>query len=310
VAPSAAIIVLTHDDLSSSTRPEALVTGDAAAVLRLADRTVAEYVWRPDLPVALAPRPYLHPVRTLAGTTVTELMPASHRHHLGVSIAVAEVDSGNFWGGRTFIPGHGPAWLDNQGAQEHVRWLRRTPTRLSHLLRWTTIDGEPLLSERRELSGRLLGPGAWALSFGFALTNVAGRELPIRSPAAHGRTGAGYGGFFWRAPSDVGVCQIAAETGTEAETVHGRTSPWLSVSGGSDERRRWTLVFLGATAETRDDRWFVRTRDYLGIGSALAWDEPLLLGPEATLSRRIVTVVADGVLPPEQVAAYAAELAS
>jgi hypothetical protein len=223
-------------------------------------------------------------------------------------VAVAEVDGGNFWGGRTFIAGHGPAWLDNQGTQHHVRWLRRTATQLSHTLRWTTIDGKPLISERRELSCRQLGSGAWALSFGFALTNVAGRALPIRSPAAHGRTGAGYGGFFWRAPSDAGDCQIAAETGTRAETIHGRRSAWLSVSGGAADR--WTLVFIPATPETRDDRWFIRTRDYLGIGSALAWEEPLMLEEEATLSRRIVTVVADGVLPPDRAAAYAAELAS
>jgi len=284
------------------------VTADAIAVLSLADRAVAEYAWRPDLPTALSPRPYLHPVRTLAGTTVTELMPASHQHHLGLSVAVAEVDDGNFWGGRTFLAGHGPAWLDNQGTQQHVRWVRRTATQLRHSLRWNTIDGEQLLSERRELSCRQLGPRAWALGFDFALTNVTGRDLPIRSPAAHGRSGAGYGGFFWRAPSDAGECRIAAETGDGVEAIHGRRSAWLSVCGG--ERDRWTLVFIGANAETRDDRWFVRTRDYLGIGSALAWEEPLILGPRTTLSRRIVTVVADGALPPEQAAAYAADLAS
>jgi hypothetical protein len=295
-------------DLANPTRPEVCVTGDATAVLRLAGRPVAEYAWRPDhLPIGLAPRPYLHPVRTLAGTTVTELMPASHPHHLGVSVAVAEVDGGNFWGGRTFLPGHGPAWLDNQGTQQHVRWVRRSDTRLCHTLRWQTIDGEPLLSERRDLSGRLLDTDAWALSFGFALTNVTGRPLPIHSPAAHGRAGAGYGGFFWRARSEAGECRIEAAAGTGAEAVHGRRSPWLSVSAGHSG---WTLVFLGATAETRADRWFLRTRDYLGIGSALAWAQPLLLAPGETLTRRIVTVVADGALPPERAAAYAADLAS
>jgi hypothetical protein len=281
------------------------VTGEATVVLRLADRAVAEYAWRPDLPTGLAPRPYLHPVRTLGGTTVTELMPVSHRHHLGLSVAVAEVDGGNFWGGRTFLPGHGPAWLDNQGTQDHVRWARRSGTRLSHTLQWATIDGKPLLAERRDLSCELVGSGAWALSFGFELTNVTGRDLPIRSPAAHGRTGAGYGGFFWRAPSDGRPCRIAAETGEGLAAAHGRTSSWLLVSDD-----RWTLVFIGATPETRADPWFLRTRDYLGIGSALAWEEPLVLEPGGTLTRRIVTVVADGALPSSQAAAYAADLTS
>lgn len=281
------------------------MTGDAPAVLRLADRAVAEYAWRPDLPVGLAPRPYLHPVRTLGGVTVTELMPASHRHHLGASIAVPEVDGGNFWGGRTFLPGHGPAWLDNQGTQEHVRWLRRTDSDLGEALRWVAMDGEVLLTERREIAARELGDGAWALTFGFTLVNAAGRELPFRSPAAHGRTGAGFGGFFWRAPFDRRACRLASAAGSSLEAVHGRQSPWLSVTGGG-----WTLVFIGATERTRQDRWFVRNRDYLGIGSALAWEEPLLLEPGETLTRRIVTVVADGEVPPERAAAWATALAS
>jgi hypothetical protein len=275
------------------------VTGDAVEVLRLGDRAVAEYAWRPHLAAALAPRPYLHPVRTLAGTVVTELMPPSHRHHLGVSVAVAEVGGANFWGGRTFIPGHGPAWLDNQGNQEHLRWLRRTPALVSHTLRWTTFDGAPLLSERREVSARPLGADAWALEFGFTLTNVTGRDLPIRSPAAHGRIGAGYGGFFWRAPSG-GGCRVTADGDGD---VHGRTARWLSVAGPG-----WTLVFLGADEATRADRWFVRTRDYLGIGSSLAWEQPLVLAPGASLSRRVVTVVADGDVPAGQAAAYAGDL--
>ena len=33
---------------------------------------VATYVAEPDLDIRLAPRPYLHPVRTLAGTVVTD----------------------------------------------------------------------------------------------------------------------------------------------------------------------------------------------------------------------------------------------
>jgi hypothetical protein len=286
------------------TSPEATVTGDATATLRLADQVVAEYTWRPDLPVALSPRPYLHPVRTLGGACVTELMPASHRHHLGVSIAVAEVDSANFWGSRTFIPGHGPAWLDNQGTQAHARWLRRAPDRLSHTLRWTSIDGGLLLTERRDLSCRLVGPDAWALDFGFTLTNATDAELPIRSPAVHGRPGAGYGGFFWRAPATDGV-RVDSGAGTGTTAVHGRTARWLSVSTGD-----WTLIFAGATDTTRQDRWFVRTRDYLGIGSALAWDTPLTLASGGTLSRRIVTVIADGPVTADRAAAYAADVAA
>ncbi|WP_229900536.1 DUF6807 family protein, partial [Streptomyces capoamus] len=59
-------------------------------VLRVAGRPVGRYVTRPELPARLAPRPYLHPVTTLAGTAVTEVGPADHAHHLGVGVAVPD----------------------------------------------------------------------------------------------------------------------------------------------------------------------------------------------------------------------------
>src|SRR5690349_21122845 len=84
--------------------------GDTA-VLRVDGRDVAHYEWRPNLPFSSSPRPYLHPVRTMAGTTVTAAIPDSHRHQLGISIAAPDVAGRNFWGGRTWVAGHGPAWL-------------------------------------------------------------------------------------------------------------------------------------------------------------------------------------------------------
>lgn len=82
-------------------------------VLRCAGRPVARYVLRPAPAPRLAPRPYLHPVSTLAGTPVTELMPEDHVHHLGAGVAVPDVAGRNFWGGRTFVAGRGPTELDD-----------------------------------------------------------------------------------------------------------------------------------------------------------------------------------------------------
>jgi hypothetical protein len=273
--------------------------------LELLGRRVAGYIWRNDLPAALAPRPHLHPVTTLGGTTVTEVMPASHRHHLGVSIAVPEVDRANFWGGRTFIPGHGPAWLDNHGTQHHVRWVRRTPTMFSELLDWVAVDGDRLLAEQRTVSCETVGDGAWALDLAFTLTNVSGRPLEIRSPASRGRAGAGYGGYFWRAPAAGPDTRAFTPDGEGTDAVHGCTAPWLAVTGHTPESSPWTMVFVGATTATRQDRWFVRTRDYTGIGSALSWNLALSVDPDAALHRRIVTVIADGILPRHRIAALA-----
>ncbi|KAB8192452.1 oxidoreductase [Nonomuraea phyllanthi] len=264
------------------------------AVLRLHGHDVADYVWEPDLPLSASPRPYLHPVRTLAGVTVTDAAPDSHPHQFGISVAAPDLDGRNFWGGRTFVAGHGPAWLDNHGTQRHQRWLRRTTTELHHTLEWADPRQATLLREHRSISCRWVNETAWSLSIRTRLTNATDRPLPWRSPAALGRAGAGFGGIFWRGPAFTGPARVLSPAGADVGRVHGRSADWVAVSGADREGRAWTTLFTPADEATARDRWFVRARDYLGVCSSPAWDEPLLLAPGETLDRHVVAVVIDG----------------
>ncbi|MER7107581.1 PmoA family protein [Streptomyces sp. NPDC000229] len=281
-------------------------------LLRCAGRPVARYLHRPDIGLRLSPRPYLHPVTTLGGAPVTEERPEDHPHHLGVSVAVPDVAGHNFWGGRTFVRDQGPTELDNHGVQHHEGWKLRDPDGFVEDLSWRA-EGRELLRECRTVAATGLTPAAWALDFTFALTNPGPEPLSIGSPATNGRPGAGYGGFFWRAPrapralrpsrvphapeeaTAPGVFTAEAEGET---SVHGRVADWLALTG-----RDWTLVFAGATEETRKDPWFVRTGEYPGVGSSLAWERRLALPAGATVVRRVVTVVADGALDRGEAAA-------
>ncbi|GAA2113680.1 PmoA family protein [Streptomyces synnematoformans] len=256
--------------------------------LRCSGRVVGRYVHRPALAPRLSPRPYLHPVRTLGGVAVTELMPADHLHHLGAGLAVPDVDGRNFWGGRTFVAGRGPTELDNHGEQRHTRFVERDDDGFVAELAWSA-GGRELLRERRTVTAAPLGPAAWALSFAFTLTNTSGADLSLGSPATNGRAGAGYGGFFWRAPKEAEPPAVRTGDGEGTEAVHGRRADWLALAG-----RDFTLVFAGATDATRGDPWFVRTREYPGVGSALAWSGRLPLPPGADLTRQVVTAVVDG----------------
>jgi hypothetical protein len=276
-------------------------------LLRVADREVASYVWRSELPASISPRPFLHPVRTLGGVLVTDARPHSHTHQLGISIAAPDIGGRNFWGGRTFVAGHGPAWLDDHGAQRHRRWLRHGESALAHTLQWVDRDGAELLRERRAIDCTPLTSDAWTLAVRTRLTNATDRPLTIRSPAALGRVGAGYGGFFWRGPAMTGQARVQSPAGTGVRAVHGTTAEWLSVSGTDTAGRQWTMVFAPADDTTARDRWFVRARDYLGVGSSLTWDRPLVLDPGAHLERHILAIVADGDLTEAAAAALASE---
>ncbi|MDX3498912.1 PmoA family protein [Streptomyces turgidiscabies] len=266
-------------------------------VLRVAGRPVGRYTGRPELPLRHAPRPYLHPVTTLAGTAVTELSPADHTHHLGVGVAIPDVEGHNFWGGRTYVRDQGPTELDNHGAQRHTAYQLRDPDGFVEELRWMVGGGE-LLRERRTVAATELTSSAWALDFTFSLTNITSAPLSIGSPATNGRPGAAYGGFFWRARKEAGAPDVFTAATEGESAVHGTRADWVALAGPT-----WTLVFAGATEQTRRDPWFVRAEEYPGVGSSLAFDERLPIGPGETAVRRIVTVVADGRLDRGEAAA-------
>ncbi|MGV9844190.1 DUF6807 domain-containing protein [Streptomyces fungicidicus] len=273
------------------------MTGNDSVVLRVAGRPVGRYVTRPELPARLSPRPYLHPVTTLAGTAVTELSPADHAHHLGVGVAVPDVEGFNFWGGRTYVRDRGPTELDNHGSQRHTAYQLRDPDGFVEELRWVAAPGE-LLRERRTVAATALTDAAWALDFTFSLTNVTETPLSLGSPATNGRPGAVYGGFFWRARKEETAPDVFT-AGAEGESeVHGHRADWLALAGST-----WTLVFAGATEATRRDPWFVRTAQYPGVGSSLAHEARLPVPPGETVVRRVVTVVADGRLGRSEAAA-------
>lgn len=257
--------------------------------LRVGAIPVATYAGEPDVDIRLAPRPYLHPVRTLSGTVVTDEFPEDHPWHLGVSVTMQDVGGVNLWGGRTYVRDQGYVWRDDHG---RVLSDGRQPAGggFTEDLRWCDGDGRVLLREHRSVQARAAAHG-WELSFGYALSAPGPAEVVVGSPATNGRTGAGYGGFFWRATAGDAV----AFTGT-GEEPHGSAAPWLALTVGD----AYTLVFRGLADA---DRWFVRTGDYNGVCAALAWTDPLVIKPGDPLTRHIRVLVADGRLSRDEMEA-------
>ena len=251
-------------------------------MLTVGGTAVATYVTDPRLDIRLGPRPYLHPVRTLGGTVVTDTLCHDHPWHLGASLTVADVNGWNLWGGRTFVPGEGYVWPDAHGRIEHENWEPRDGE-LGETLRWCDGDGRLLLTERRRL-GATAAAGGWRLTFRYALTAPPDRPVTLGSPATNGRTGgAGYGGFFWRLPPGEAVASTDA-----GDEPHGSAAERLTVTVDG----AYTLVFSGLAG---DDRWFVRTGDYNGVCAALAFTDPLVVPAGDTLRRTVTVLVSDGV---------------
>ncbi|WP_084723096.1 DUF6807 domain-containing protein [Streptomonospora alba] len=273
--------------------------GEHAVVLRCRGVVAAEWNSGTDVEPRLSPRPYLHPVRTLAGTAVTEVGPEDHLHHLGVGVTVPDVNGSSFWGGTTFVRDRGPVLLDNHGRQEHRGWDAAGDTRLVERIAWVGRDGAELLGEVRESAAWEVDGHTWALDLHTRL--LAGEhDLEINSPATKGRPGAGYGGFFWRAPRHAEPPRVLGPGAEGEDALHGSLAPWLALQGTADSGERWSLVFAAAGAV--GDPWFVRAEEYPGVGGSLAWRHPMHLAARSVLERRIVTLVSDGHPSPDGLA--------
>ncbi|MDG4797213.1 PmoA family protein [Micromonospora sp. WMMD1082] len=256
---------------------------------------VARYVLARDLDATHGPRPYLHPVRTLAGTPVTDALPADHVWHLGASLAVQDVDGTNLWGGRTYVRDVGYTWRADHGRIVHTGWAHRAPDRLDHHLHWCDPAGGILLAERRTLAASAVpGQGsAWRLDVTSTLTAPDDRDVTLGSPATNGRPGgAGYGGFFWRAVAAEPPEVFTASSDGE-EAVNGGDQPWLALRGRAPEGGAYTLVFSGLGP---GDRWFVRTTMYPGVCAAFAFAETATVPAGTSRHGHYRVIVADGTL--------------
>lgn len=270
--------------------------------VRLGDRLVLRYVYAPEVAAVEAPKPYFHPLRTLAGETVTLFRPHDHVWHHGLAMTCANLSGENFWGGATYVTGRGYVQLDNVGRIAHEEWEAGGP--LVERLAWITHDGERWLEERRTIGAAALDAGSWALWLGFVLRNVSGRRLDLGSPTTAGRPLAGYGGLFWRGPRSFLGGRILAGGGLEGPEVMGRAAPWLALAGRHDGTgASSTVVFVDHPDNPRHPtKWFVRNDPYACASCSFMFDEVYPLGPGEELALRYVVIVCDGAWEPARIA--------
>jgi hypothetical protein len=257
-----------------------------ATLARLAvdGAVVAEYVSGADLDPGLSPRPYLHPVRTLGGTVLTDVGPEDHPWHLGLGVAVQDVGGWNVWGGPTYVDGQGYVPLDDHGRVDHDGFLHQHDGGWTDRLTWRTGTGRPVLAEERTIGARPVEAG-YALTLRTTLTNATEGPLRLGSPATNGRAGAGYGGLFWRLPPG-GRPRVSTSDGEGEAACHGAVTPRLVWQDSA-------LGFMLVLSTPDDDPWFVRVDDYPGVGLQLAATEPVVLPAGGSLTRELRALVLD-----------------
>lgn len=280
--------------------PVAVLTlpgGEAVAELRDGERVAP----------TLSPRPYLHPLRTLRGTTLTDHFPLDHPWHLGLGLALQDVSGTNLWGGRTYTrEAHRYVWRPDHG-RILSEAIESSPGTLRLALGWGAHDGATLLREDRIARAVPASEGVWRLELKSRLTAV--RQVSLGGPGPNGNVGGGYGGFFLRlAPCTDAVVMTPDAEGEQA--VHGRVAPWLSWSAtfaSRGESPARASIVVAAAPEAPKDPWFVRMSGYPGIGSALAWEQAVELGEGESLERTFRMWFVDGPIGADRAAELVAD---
>ncbi len=231
------------------------------------------YVYAPATPANEAPRPYAHPVCSLAGDTLTNFRPHDHSWHHGLSLTLTSVDGVNFWGGPSYRAADGYQWRADHGAQVHRTWNALTPERLEETLDWCDPkSGRELLNERRTLL-TAAGEGEWSLRWASELLNVAGRDLALdHYESLGGLVGSHYTGLQFRGARDLldehGEARsgITTEGGRAGEAaLHGAEAEWMEWNCQHDgSQRRTRIRFENLTGPIR---WFVRAKNPLAAFS-------------------------------------------
>lgn len=285
--------------------------------LQYRDQTLFRYVYEPATAQIESPRPYFHPLRTLAGKEVTIFRPYDHLWHHGLSLTAANLSGENFWGGPTYVRDKGYVQLANNGRIQHSTWQEITCSdtlRCVEQLQWITQTGDTWINEERQITVSEIDPTGeyWSLDLAFRLVNVAPHPLVFGSPTTEGRPEAGYGGLFWRGPRSFLHGKILAADGLEGPEIMGCSALWLALSGWHDgDAAQSTVLFIDRPSNPRfPTRWFVRNDPYACVSCAFMFNEEYNLQRHEELNLTYRVVLVCGAWSRTKIEEYLARLAS
>jgi hypothetical protein len=266
--------------------------GPGAIEVRARGGLLFRYVVAPGTAAKESPRPYVHPLRSLAGDTLTNFRPNDHPWHHALSFTLNQVSGVNFWGGPTCARGEGYAWRDDHGEQRHEGWLDRTAVgataRLAHRLSWARGE-RVLFTEERTLEAAAEFPTqSWSLRWRGRLRNVSGETLALGNPHSQGGlAGSHYSGLQFRGARELlddhldPTIKVIADGGRDGvAAVHGAPASWMEWHGQLDGTlHRVTIRFENLTGPLP---WFVR-RTYPLAAFPTEFDRNREIAPDGLL---------------------------
>lgn len=287
--------------------------------VRAAGVELLSYVYAPDPDAFEARKPYIHPLRTLAGNQVSGYRPNDHRWHKGLQMTASHLSGQNFWGGNCYVHGEGYLRLPERvGSMRHDGFpavdVEEDRFHLAEELTWIANGGQEWAREERGITVHSVDEeaGSWALDWSICLTNIRDEPLRFGSPTTAGRDMAGYTGLQWRGPRDfTGGDAFGPDDEKDAAGLMGTQGPWLAFTAEHDDvDAHSTLVFahapenLDEASAIHASHWFVRSEPIPTVAFSWAFFDEFTLAPGASFTYRYRVLVADGAWDRDRVATH------
>ncbi|MCC5954263.1 MAG: PmoA family protein [Acidimicrobiia bacterium] len=259
---------------------------DLQAPVWVADRWAYDYDGRP--------RPFVHPLRSPAGHTLTVDAPADHPWHHALWFTIKFVNGDNFW------EEYDRFGLLHQRGRPSLVEQADGAAELSGMVDWVGPDGgDPVIEEQRTLRHVPLASDAYAIDWEVSLrpaVDVVFDRTPFEG-------WGGYGGLTLRGRPDWHDTRLLADDGTCHDRLLGVSGRWCDLSGPvADTGAEAGVLFCDHPDNPRHPvPWYASCRAATYgddgwsnfVNAAFLWHDPLPCAAGDTLDLRLRVVVHD-----------------
>ena len=235
----------------------------------------------------LLPKPCVHPIVTLAGTTLTGFEMSDHVWHRGLWFTIKFINGENFW------EENAPFGTQHSVQQPDASFITASDVRIDHALHWTSEKTGLVFRETRSLE--LVHRDGYSF-IDWTSSLAADQDLLLdRTPYT---TWGGYSGLIWRTSREFHGATFTVPGGATTQQLLGDRHEWALLQGKVDggKNRTAAMAIVDHPSNLRGPTpWYGKCADgYIFFNAAFLFHEPMTVKKGETITFKYRVFYRDG----------------